>query len=343
MRLLTTLCLYFAMSHADNPLHYYDLKQGLVEYEILGNAKLTEDTNLNIQGRTKLYFTNWGNIRQEKEEGVLVTQGAINDILEVKQFVEYIEDKVFTVDYDNKYIVEYTEDVIVASQEKETKGFLSKGKEVIAGIPCEVWIDANVKKCIYQGVVLKQEAEVFGITYVMQATTTMFDSNITVKKYPLPAFEKKKVKLSKDTIQNTSSLDNRSPVSKNIQHKTDTKSKNSKSNVNMYNLKREKLINKITKDIYRKQQKILPALLVVMKKSRECLSFANGNVEKKKCIKVYDTTKNALGFEHEDYTIFDIKEQSPRDAIEDAIVDLQSRMSCVNNAQNFIDLARCMK
>ena len=345
MRFLTTLCLFFTVIHAGATIHYYDLKQGFVEYEMLGNARLTEETNLNIQGRSKLYFTNWGNTRQEKDQGVVVTQGAINDVQESKRFEKHINGKILTVDYDNEQILEHTENIVVSSQKKETQGLLHRGQDVIAGVLCQVWVGASVKKCIYKGVVLKQESEVLGVSYMKQATKAIFDTNTTMKQSTLPDFPKNRFGLFKDNkkTKKASVSKNVCNVFNDVIHEVDAKNRSLKPHTNIDSKKRKNFINKITKGIFKKQQEVLPALLVAMKKSRACLQLANDIVEKKQCIKAYETTKIALGIEEEEYAVFDNAEQTPRDAIEDAILNLEPRMGCVKRARNFIDISRCMK
>jgi hypothetical protein len=348
MRFMTSLYVFFVMTHllhADMDVHYYDVEKGLVEYEILGGARLTEETNLNIQGRSKLRFTNWGHRRQEEDQGMIVTQGAINDVQEVKRLEKHIDGKVLTVDYDNEQILEHVEGIARASQKKETESLLHRGQDVVAGVLCSVWIGPSIKKCIYKGVVLKQESEVLGVSYVKQATKAIFDTNTTVKQLTLPDFPKNRFGLFKNNMKTkkASAPENVCKVFKDIIHEVDAKNRSFEPYADIDTKKRKKFINKIAKGIFKKQQKILPELLMAMKKSRECLQLANDIFEKEQCIKAYTTEKNALGIEEEDYTVFDNEKQSPHDAIEDAIIDLEPRIACVKRAQNFIDISSCMK
>ena len=348
MRFMTILCVILGMTHilyAEVDVHYYDIKQGLVEYEILGGAQLTNETNLNIQGTSKLRFKNWGNTRQEEDHGVVVTKGAINYVQEVKRLEKHIDGKVLTVDYMNEQILEHPESKMLPSQIKETEGLLHRGQDVVAGVLCSMWIGPSVKKCIYKGVVLKQESYVLGVSYVKQATKAVFDINTTADQCVLPDFPKNTFGLFKDNIKTkkTSAPENVCKVFKDVIHEVDAKNKSFEPNKNLDTKKRKKFINKIAKSIFEKQQKILPALLMEMKKSRECLQLANDMFEKEQCIKAYVTEKNALGIEEDDYTVFDNDKQTPIDAIEDAIIDLEPRMACVKRAQNFIDISSCMK
>jgi len=348
MRFMTILCVVFGMTHilyADVDTHYYDVEQGLVEYEILGGAQLTTETNLNIQGTSKLRFKNWGNIRQEEDHGVVVTKGAINYVQEIKRLEKHIDGKVLTVDYVNEQILEHPEGKIIPSQIKETEGLLHRGQDVVAGILCSMWIGPSVKKCIYKGVVLKQESYVLGVSYVKQATKAVFDINATEEQCVLPDFPKNTFGLLKDNIKTkkTSAPENVCKVFKDVIHEVDAKNRSFEPTTNIDNKQRKKFINKIAKGIFEKQQKILPALLMAMKKSRECLQLANDMFEKDQCIKAYAREKNTLGIQDDDYTVFNNEKQTPIDAIEDAIIDLEPRMACVKRAQNFIDISSCMK
>jgi predicted transcriptional regulator len=345
---MTSLCVFFAMTHmlhADVDIHYYDVEQGLVEYEILGGTQLTNETNLNIQGTSKLRFKNWGNIRQEEDQGMIVTKGAINYVQEVKRLEKHIDGKVFTVDYANEQILEHAEGIVAPSLKKETEGLLHRGQDVVAGVLCSVWIGPSIKKCIYKGILLKQESEVLGVSYMKQATKAIFDINTTADQCVLPDFPKNTFGLFKDNMKTkkASAPENVCKVFKDVIHEVDAKNRSFEPNAHIDSKKRKKFINKIAKGIFEKQQEILPELLVAMKKSRECLQLANDIFEKEQCIKNYATEKNALGIEEEDYTVFDNEKQIPLDAIEDAIIDLEPRMACVKRAQNFIDISSCMK
>ena len=343
------LCVLFSityMLHAEEKLHYYDVEQGYIEYEILGGAQLTNETNLNIQGTSKLRFKNWGNTRQEEDHGVVVTKGAINYVQEVKRLEKHIDGKVFTVDYTNEQILEHSEGkIIVPSQIKETEGLLHRGQDVVAGVLCSMWIGPSIKKCIYKGIVLKQESDVLGVSYVKKATKAIFDINATANQCVLPDFPKNTFGLFKDNIKTKKAPapEDVCKVFKDVIHEVDAKNKSFEPNKNLDTKKRKKFINKIAKGIFEKQQEILPALLMAMKKSRECLQLANDIFEKEQCISTYDREKNALGIEENDYVVYGNEKQKPLDAIEDAIIDLEPRMACVKRAKNFIDISSCMK
>ncbi len=332
------------MLHAEEELHYYDVPQGYIEYEIFGGAQLTNETNLNIHGTSTLRFKEWGNKRQEEDHGIVVTKGAINSVQEVKRLEKHIDGKVLSVDYENEQILEHPEGIWLASKKKETEGLLHRGQDVVAGILCTMWIGPSVKKCIYKGVVLKQESDVLGISYVKKATKVVFDTNMTDQKCVLPDFPKNTFGLFKDNVKTkkTSEPENVCKVFKDVMHEVDANNRSFEPKKHIDMKKRNRFINKIAEGIFKKEQKILPQLLFAMKKSRECLQLANDIFEKEHCITTYRREKDALGIEKEDYVVYRDK-KNPIDAIEDAIIDIEPRMGCVKRAKNFIDLSSCMK
>lgn len=342
--LLTLFSCTMGLLHAEVPPHYYDVKQGFVEYEILGGAQLTNETNLNIQGTSTLHFKHWGNRRKEEDKGMVVTTGAINYVQEVRRLEKHRDGKVISVDYDNKQILEHAEGEIVPSHELETKGLLHRGQDVVAGILCAIWIGPSVKKCIYKGIVLKQESHVLGISYVKKATKVVFDSNLTQIECTLPAFPKNEFGLIKDNLKTKKSSisEDVCKVFKDVMHQVEAKNRSFEPQNVLDTQKRKKFINKIAAGIFKKQQEILPKLLMAMKESRACLQRANDTFEHKACIQAYRTQKGTLGIQEDDYTVFS-DDMSPSDAIEDAIIHLEPRISCVKRAKNFIDISTCMK
>jgi len=330
---------------AEDLIHYYDTEQGFIEYQILGGAQLTNETNLNIQGSSTLRFKSWGKIRQEEDSGTVVTTGAINFTQEVRRIEKHIDGKVITVDYDNEQLFERKSRDKISSLAKETEGLRQVGQEVVAGVLCKIWIGPSVKKCLYRGIVLKQESRVLGVSYLKEATNAVFDKNVTSTQCILPSFPKNLFGMISDKIKTKKSntVDNVCKVFKNVVHEVDTENKSLEPKTIVDAKKRKKFMNKITESIFKKQKEILPELLVAMKKSRECLHLMNDVFDKQICIKSYRATKNALGIESEDYAIFEDYDINPLDSIEDAIIDFAPRIPCVKRSKNFTDISNCMK
>ena len=337
------LCTSFV--HAEVATHYYDIEQGFVQYEILGGAQLTDETNLNIQGSSTLRFKEWGNIRQEEDRGVVVTKGAINYVQEVRRLEKHINGKVIVVDYDNEQLLEQPSIDTVSSFIKETEGLVQRGQDVIAGVLCKIWVGPSVTKCIYKGVVLKQESHVLGISYSKKAVKAEFDINATYEQCILPPFPKNMFGIIRDNpkIKKSDTVENVCNVFKDVVHEVDADNKSFEPYKVVDTKKRNKFINKIAKGIFKKQKEILPKLFLLMKKTRECLHLAEGILEKQQCIFSYREGKSNLGFDEESYVIFEDYEVDSLDRIEEAIIDFAPRMPCIKRAKNFIDLSSCMK
>ena len=327
--------------------HKFDVERGFVLYEILGGAQLTQETNLNIHGTSKLRFKDWGIVLQEEDSGIVETKGAINHVQEIKRLEKHTKDKVITVDYENEQLLERKTDRIFSSHQKETKGLLHRGQEVVAGVLCTVWVGPSIKKCIYKGVVLKQESNVLGVSYVKEATKAVFDINASEAQCVLPDYPKQVFGLFKDNIKtkNKTKSENICKIFKNVAQEVDAEDKSFEPSKRIDTKKRRHFINKIAKGIFKIQKKILPELLLAMKQSRECLQLSEDQFERNQCIENYNLKKRDLGFQNEDYVVFTTLKEKEKllDNVEDSIIDLQPRMSCIKRAQNFIDISTCMK
>ena len=326
--------------------HYFQVENGLIEYEVLGGAQLTKETNLNIQGTSRLRFKKWGDIRQEEDEGIVVTRGAINDVQEVKRLEKHESGKVIIVDYDNEQLLEHKQSDDKTSFEKETEGLLHRGQDVVAGILCAMWVGPSVKKCIYKGVVLKQESHVLGVSYVKKARKAVFDINETDEQCAMPDYPIQDFGLFKDNIKTKNQMhaENICKIFKNVVTEVDAKDKSFEPQKVIDSKKRKKFVNKISEGIFIKQQEVLPELLMAMKKSRECLQLSQDQFERQSCVSTYRATKKELGIHADDYGVFKEETQKDKlvDRIEDAIIDFQPRMPCIKRAQNFIDISSCM-
>jgi len=332
---------------ATTKTHKFDIEQGFVLYEILGGAQLTEESNLNIHGTSQLHFKDWGTVLHEEDLGIVETKGAINYVQEIKRLEKHTKDKIITVDYENEQLLERKTDKIFSSHQKETEGLLHRGQEVIAGILCSVWVGPSIKKCIYKGVVLKQESNVLGVSYVKEAIKVVFDINASEEQYALPDYPTRTFSLFNDNLKtkNQTKPENVCKILKNIVKEVDADDKSFEASNPIDTKRRQKFINKIVQGIFRIQKKVLPKLFLAMKKSRECLQLSEDHFERNQCVETYHLRKRNLGFQEEDYVVF--KTISEKDVlvdnVEDAIIDLQSRMSCIKRAQNFIDISRCMR
>jgi len=346
-KFLLSVCISgVTLLHAEPVSHPFEIESGMVIYEIYGGTQLTDETNLSIKGHAKLRFKEWGDIRLEEENGMVLTTGAIKHKQYVKRLEKQTKDSVITADYKNEQLLERKKVKSKDGNEDETFGLLKTGEESVAGILCNIWEGPGVKKCIYKGIVLKSESHVFDVSYVKVATEAFFDINTSNDECEVPDYPVQEFALFKDDVKtkNTYKVDNFCKVLKDTAN--DLKENNITYNSNnIADEERQKFINHISRDIYKRQKELLPALLHSMKKMRECLQTGENPFDANQCIESFSRMKVQLGTEEEDYIILwdDKRKDALLDKIEDELIDLQSRISCVNRAKNITDLSTCMK
>ncbi len=332
--------------HAEIFTHPFEVESGMVLYEISGGTQLTPETNLSIQGKATLRFKDWGEVKLEEESGVVVTTGALKHKQQIKRFVKHTKDTVITADYANEQLLERKKSSYDIRMEDETASLTKTGKERVAGILCEVWEGASVKKCIYKNIVLKSECQIFDILYVKEATKAMFDSNSSDETYAVPDFPVHEFALFKDNIKtkNTRKAESFYKILK--EAALDVRDLNtSYSSRNISEEERTKFMNHIAKDVYKRQKKLLPKLLKSMKKTRECLQTVEDASSANQCMEYVSQMKAQTGREKDDEILFWDEKQKDisLDKIEDELIELQSRIPCVNRAKNITDLSGCMK
>ena len=86
-------------------------------------------------------------------------------------------------------------------------------------------------------------------------------------------------------------------------------------------------------------------MLQSLKETRACLQTGDDPFSANQCIEEFNRMKVQLGTEKDDYImLWDEKQKNILlDKIEDELIDLQSRIPCVNRAKNITDLSSCMK
>ncbi|MFC2057965.1 hypothetical protein ACFLR6_03400 [Campylobacterota bacterium] len=330
--------------HAEVATHPFEVESGMVIYKISGGAQLTPETNLSIKGNAKLRFKEWGEVRLVEESGVVLTTGAIKHKQHVKRFEKQTQDKVITADFENEQLLERIKGT--NSSQDQTASLVKKGQENIAGILCDVWEGPGVKKCIYKNIVLKLESHILDVSYVKEATQAVFDINTSEEACEVPDYPVQEFALFKDNIQtkNTYKTENFCKILKDATFDVDEQNA-SDSSRDITDKERKEFINHIAKDIYERQKELLPKLLQSLKETRACLQTGEDPFTANQCIEHFSRMKEQLGTEEDDYIIlWDEKRKNILlDKIEDDLIYLQSRMPCVNRAQNITDLSDCMK
>lgn len=327
-------------------IHPFEVESGMVTYQISGGAQLTPETNLRIEGSAKLRFKSWGDVKLEEEEGTVLTTGAIKHKQHIHKLEKQTEDKIITVDYENEQLLERKKGTSVSNMELETEGLMQRGQDLVSGFSCKIWVGQGVQKCIYKGIVLKQESHVLGVSYVKIATNVQFDINATEQKCVLPDYPLQDFGLLQNNIKtkNSTKVDNFCKILKDVAFNIDADAVYYEV-VNMEDKVRQKFINHIAKDIFKRQKKLLPELLVSMKETRACLQMGKNPFEANQCIEQFSRMKSKLGTEEDDYIILwdEKRKNAILDKIEDELIYLQSRIPCVNRAKNITDLSTCMK
>ncbi len=188
--------------HADVVTHPFEIERGMVTYDISGGTQLTPETNLTIKGNAKLRFKEWGEVKLEEESGVVLTTGAIKHKELVKRLEKQTKDTVITVDYENEQLLERTKGSNENIVHDETASLVHTGQESVAGILCDVWEGPGVKKCVYKNILLKLESHVWGVTYIREASTVLFDINTSAtERCAVPDYPVQDFALFKDNIK----------------------------------------------------------------------------------------------------------------------------------------------
>ncbi|MGB5505365.1 MAG: hypothetical protein WBM70_01625 [Sulfurovum sp.] len=334
------------MLNAEVETHPFDIESGVVIYEISGGAQITPETNLSIKGHAKLRFKEWGEVKLEEESGVVLTTGAIKHKQYVKRFEKQTKETVITADYENEQLLERKKVSSDNNTQDETDCLVKKGQESVAGILCDVWEGPGVKKCIYKNIVLKLESHVLDVLYARVATKAVFDINTSDEACKVPDYPVQEFALFKDEIKtkNAYKAENFCKVLKDATYDINEQNASYGTN-NIEDEERKKFINKITQDIYERQKELLPELLHSLKETRACLQTGDDPFSANQCIENFSRMKTKLGTEEKDYIILwdDKRKNTLLDKIEDDLIDLQSRIPCVNRAKNITDLSSCMK
>ncbi|WP_309496894.1 hypothetical protein [Sulfurovum sp.] len=343
---LLTSCMGTMMLYADVKTHFYEIERGIVYFDIRGSAQLTPETNLTIEGIAKLGFKDWGNLKLEEEEGIVLTTGAIKHKQHVQRFEKRTADSIITADFENEQLLSRKKNKIAKDLTKETDGLLHKGSESVAGVMCDIWIGPGIKKCIYKGIVLKLESHYLDVSYERVARKIYFDINISKDTCKLPDYPIQAFGLFTDNIKtkNANKTENFCSVLKNaVFDISDEKVRRVSQKIN--DKERKKFINRIGKDIFKKQQVLLPELLTELKETRQCLYTVENPFEANQCIEQFSRMKEKLGTREDDFIIlWDDKRKSKLiDIIEDEVIYLESRISCVKRSKNITDLSQCMK
>jgi hypothetical protein len=304
----------------------YNTKQAVVNYNIFGEGKMTETTNINIIGSASLIFVDWGAKRIYKENYIKTSTGVIKDNKDVQNLILEDYGTIYEVNF-NKEVINKREDHIIKEAIKEKKdvsnksveGWKNIGTSNVLGYSCEEFVDGNKKRCIYKGITIKEELQLDDVLMVKEAVSIEFEEDITDEYFELPTFKKSKSKGFLATNLSTSK-----PI---IQDKC--------------------ILPQISKELFNRQKELLPQLLREIQEARVCLENAEDRIEANLCLdRVVKIKSEINGLEDNGCEITmwkDGQKEEKLQSIEYKILKLKQQMPCIRRSRNIDDLSKCME
>lgn len=175
----------------------YDIKSGIVEYEIVGNGDVMGDAT-SVTGTSKLYFKDFGNLELTDEK---IQQTVKGDREEERIVSKIAADKVYTVDFTDEVI--YAQKMVIDEENsalniKNNESFISMGAknlgtEEVLGYNCDIWQLGEDKIWVYNSVPLKLISQSLGLVQVQEAKLAVFNIDIKDEKFKLPAYPIKSI------------------------------------------------------------------------------------------------------------------------------------------------------
>jgi len=326
--IILCMLVFFSTAYAKADKKLYTIEKGRIVYEIRGSTQFSSETNLTIQGKVTLHFKDWGSTSVEEENGVLLMNGAVEHREEVKNLIKYSENKVITVDYKNEQLIEGK----LTSKHKHDitiENFELIGKKIIAGLECDIWKSRNIEKCLYKGIVLRIESKIYNAHYVKEATSIALDENMTDNNFILPDYPIHEIGL----LNEYQSLKKVDSFTQFVKKKYSTEE--NKTNFLIH----------LGEDIFNQQKKLLPQLLLLMKKTRESLQSAEKPFENNSSIESFSEMNMYNSKQKEEYTLLwdEKNKDNLLNRLEDDLLSLESKIPCIKRAKNILDLSVCMK
>ena len=170
----------------------YDVKSGMVEYEIMGSGEVRGSATT-VSGTGKLYFKDFGNVELTDEK---IQQTVLGDKEEERMISKIMGDKIYTVDFTDEVV--YTQKMVIDDENanlnvRNKEAFISMGAknlgtEEILGYKCDVWQLGEDKIWVYNSVPLKIISKSLGLVQTQVAKLAVFDITIKEDKFKLPPF-----------------------------------------------------------------------------------------------------------------------------------------------------------
>lgn len=175
----------------------YEVKSGIVEYEILGSAESMQKGDT-ISGTSKLYFKDFGNLELSDER---IIQTIMGEKEEERTISKIVNDKLLTVDFNDEVI--YSQKLVLDDENPMVNmknydafvqmGAKNLGTEEILGYKCDIWQLGEDKIWVYKSVPLKQVSRSLGMVQIQQAKLAVFNIDIKDDKFKLPSFPVKPI------------------------------------------------------------------------------------------------------------------------------------------------------
>jgi len=315
----------------------YQLKSGMILYRISGGGILAPELNLTISGKGKLRFRDWGRIALVEEEVEERTSGAFVSTETFTRCTKHDQKKQLNVDYHQEVLLERPIPKGEGLHDM-TLGMTRHGEEMVAGKQCNVWAKEGERICLYHGIPLLIERELFGISYEKRAFSVEEDINVSTEQCTIPDFPVRKIALFQTSIKQKKGLEE---ISKYLPEILDEVSRKESIGIKKY---KQHYLNRLGAHIFEREKILLSEMLDNMKRVRECLQLSASSLDANACLKEVNRfgTNRAKGKEISIDTWSEIDKSKMVDELDENIVLLESKMKCVRSAKNIADLSVCM-
>jgi len=189
--LYLTIFLLIGLNSLFAQTNRYDIKSGIVEYDIIGTNSADSST---IIGTSVLYFKYFGKLELTDER--LTYKRANFEDEEERNINKISKDKLYIVDFNDEMI--YSQDLQInkdnqTSDIKNRESFTQMGakflgNENILGYKCDIWQLGEYRIWVYNSVPLKQIVKSSGSEQMYIAKNANFDIDIKNSKFKLPDF-----------------------------------------------------------------------------------------------------------------------------------------------------------
>jgi hypothetical protein len=324
----------------------YDTESAMILYAIHGGGTLTEETNLTITGKGKLRFKDWGKVELFEEAVEEVTSGALSNIEHTQICKKLKHEKKLDVDFENKKILERP--LPTGKQNSITEGFIQKGQEEILGYKCDIWEREDARQCLYKGIPLLIEYSALGLYYQKKAVRITFDINSSLNQCTIPSYPIQKFALFKTNMKTKNKKLPKTFSKRLIEISKALHKKLQENHIlekDITSKEKRMWLDKLGKNIFHKQKKLLPQFLFGMKKTRVCLQQASNWIDANSCLEDIEQIKAQLvKNKHNNIESWKGEEkQKILDTFDTNISLLESKMKCIRSAKNITDLSSCMK